>query len=80
MPAEMNNEPSLDVRGISCPMNFVRIKIALEYLPPGTVLSVLVDASPMAQDVESSLKDQGYEVLTLVEIDGEATLEVRKKI
>ena len=80
MPTDKNSEHSLDLRGMSCPMNFVHIKIALDALAPGTVLTVLLDGSPTARDVVSSLETQGYEVLSLEENKGEATLRVRKKI
>ena len=80
MPTQMNSVHSLDLRGMSCPMNFVRIKIALEPLAPGTVLCVLLDGSPTAGDVEAGLRAQGYEVLSLEESEGEAVLRVRKKI
>ena len=80
MPTDKNSEHSLDLRGMSCPMNFVHIKIALDVLAPGTVLTVLLDGSPTARDVVSSLETQGYEVLSLDENGEEATLRVRRKI
>ena len=80
MPTEMNSEHSLDLRGMSCPMNFVHIKIALDALAPGTILTVLLDGSPTARDVVSSLITQGYEVLSMEENTGEATLRVRRKM
>ncbi|MCE5270390.1 sulfurtransferase TusA family protein [bacterium] len=55
-------EPDLriDLRGEACPMNFVRIKLALDRLAPGKLLLARVDPGPVAADLERSLTAQGY--------------------
>lgn len=55
-------ESFLDLTGVACPMNFVRIKIALDRMPAGTYLRVRVDSGPTLREVRKSLIEQGYEV------------------
>ena len=55
---------SINLRGIKCPLNFVKTKLALEKLPVGAILEVWIDAdSESAINVPSSLSQEGHEVL-----------------
>ena len=60
-------ENFLDLSGVACPMNFVRIKIALDRMPAGTYLRVRVDSGPTLREVRKSLREQGYEVSDCIE-------------
>lgn len=62
---------SLDLRGIACPMNFVRTKLALEELAAGQVLEVVLDAGEPVRNVPRSVKAEGHRILA-VEKMGEA--------
>ncbi|WAS06578.1 sulfurtransferase TusA family protein [Synechococcus sp. C9] len=55
--------PPLDLRGTPCPLNFVRTRLKLEQLPPGTALEVWLDGGEPIQQVPDSLRQQGYEIL-----------------
>ena len=55
----------LDLAGISCPMNFVRIKIALSQLPPGEKIRARLDSGAAAADLKHTLAEQGCHVLGL---------------
>lgn len=57
-------ERDADLRGVPCPMNFVKAKIALEDLPVGGLLRVLLDDGEPIRNVPDSLASQGHEVLT----------------
>ncbi|MHB0912746.1 MAG: sulfurtransferase TusA family protein [Armatimonadota bacterium] len=59
----------LDLRGVACPMNFVRAKIGLEEVEIGGVLDVLLDGGEPVRNVPASFADQGQEVLSVVEED-----------
>ncbi len=45
----------LDLRGVLCPFNFVKIKIELEQMASGEYLSVLLDQGEPAKNVKRSL-------------------------
>jgi tRNA 2-thiouridine synthesizing protein A len=53
----------LDLRGEVCPYTFLKARLALETLPAGTVLRVLVDNEASARDVPRSLAAAGHAVL-----------------
>ena len=57
----------LDLRGVPCPLNFVRTKLALEQLAVGDRLDVWIDAGEPVQQVPSSLTVCGHQVLELAE-------------
>lgn len=52
----------LDLRGTPCPINFVRTKLRLEQLPPGTLLEVWIDPGEPVEQVPDSLTMAGYQV------------------
>ncbi len=56
-------DAQLDLRGTPCPINFVRTKLRLEQMPPGSVLEVWLDAGEPIEQVPDSLKMEGYQIL-----------------
>jgi tRNA 2-thiouridine synthesizing protein A len=53
----------LDLRGEVCPYTFLKARLALEALPPGALLRVVVDNETSARDVPRSLAAAGHVVL-----------------
>jgi TusA-related sulfurtransferase len=53
----------LDLRGEVCPYTFLKARLALESLPEGGVLRVVVDNVTSARDVPRSLAAAGHAVL-----------------
>ena len=66
----------LDLRGTSCPMNFIKIKIFLEQHGMGYSVLAVVDSDPVATDISESLKSQGFHVLTRIDKDEYSELTV----
>lgn len=60
----------LDLRGEVCPYTFVRTRLALEEMPIGAILAVLVDHEPAGRNIPKSAREWGQEV-TSVEPAGE---------
>ena len=56
-------DAQLDLRGTPCPINFVRTKLRLEQMAPGSVLEVWLDAGEPIEQVPDSLKMEGYQIL-----------------
>ena len=52
----------LDLRGVVCPMNWVKAKLALEELNPGDVLTLKLDPGEAIESVPSSARDDGHTV------------------
>ncbi len=77
--AETAADQELDIRGITCPITFVKSKLKLETMGSGQVLKILIDYQPSAVNVPRSLENEGHEILSLTEADGPLwTLVVRK--
>lgn len=70
----------LNIKGEVCPYTFVKSKLALEKLPPGAVLSVIVDHEPAIENVPRSMENEGHEVLGVEKInDTDFRILIRKK-
>ena len=63
-------DAQLDLRGTPCPINFVRTKLRLEQIPPGSLLEVWLDPGEPVEQVPDSLKMEGYQIKALNEQDG----------
>ncbi|MDX1917809.1 MAG: sulfurtransferase TusA family protein [Candidatus Caenarcaniphilales bacterium] len=63
--------PDFDFRGTPCPLNYIKAKLALEKLTPGTEATVWIDRGEAEESVPRSLKEEGYMILeTSSEFDG----------
>jgi TusA-related sulfurtransferase len=67
----------LDLRGTPCPINFVRTKLQLEKMAPGTLLEVWLDAGEPVEQVPDSLTMAGYAVEHLEDCTEYFALQVR---
>ena len=69
---------TIDLRGVCCPTNFVKAKLALELLETGETVQFLLDDGEPVKNVPRSLKDEGHKLLSLQESDGYYTLTLEK--
>ena len=67
-----------DFRGVVCPLNYVKTKMALEQLKPGQTLSVLLDANGARNVPDSATKD-GHEVVSITPEGSASRILIRKK-
>jgi tRNA 2-thiouridine synthesizing protein A len=74
-PGDAAPDATVDLRGEICPFTFVRTKLALEALPIGGVLRVVVDHAPAAGNIPRSAAEWGQEVLGVRALD-EARWEI----
>ena len=70
----------LDLRGTPCPINFVRTKLRLQQMSPGSLLEVWLDGGEPIEQVPDSLKMEGYQLEALNERDGFFSLLVRRPV
>ncbi|MGK7345507.1 MAG: sulfurtransferase TusA family protein [Candidatus Nitrospinota bacterium M3_3B_026] len=69
----------LDLSGVRCPFNYVRIKVRLEELPKGARLEAVLDDGAPVENVPRSLENDGHEILSLeVMENGQYLLLVEK--
>ena len=69
----------IDLRGVSCPTNFVKAKLALEALENGVAVQILLDDGEPVKNVPRSLKADGHKLIGLKQTDeGHYILEMEK--
>ncbi|MHC4726909.1 MAG: sulfurtransferase TusA family protein [Planctomycetota bacterium] len=76
--AEANNHV-VDLRGIACPLNFVKAKLEIEKLSIGEILEVLLDSGEPSRNTPASLTEQGQEVLEVKNVGDYSCVKVRRK-
>jgi sulfite reductase (ferredoxin) len=69
---------SIDLLGVKCPFNYVKTKIKLETMAPGSILEVLLDSGEPSENVPRSIKNDGHQVISLTEENGHYKLTVAK--
>ena len=69
----------IDLRGVSCPANFVKAKLALEDLDNGTTVRILLDDGEPVKNLPRSLKADGHRLIGLKQAEeGHYVLELEK--
>ena len=64
--------PVYDLRGVACPMNYVKTKLKLEMMDAGEQLEVWLDAGEPIKNVPLSLKNDGHKLLLQEPLEAEA--------
>lgn len=68
----------IDVSGTTCPMTFVRLKVALEGLSPGEVLEAVLSPEGHPDEIPPSVREEGHEVLSLKPSGNRVVIRIRK--
>ncbi|MBI5469536.1 MAG: sulfurtransferase TusA family protein [Deltaproteobacteria bacterium] len=76
--SDIKPNASIDLRGVMCPINFVKTKLKLETLDAGEVLEVILDSGEPIQNVPKSIKEEGHKILEVKREDGYFRLKVQK--
>ena len=69
---------NLDLRGVICPVNFVKTKLKLEEMNIGEILEVLIDAGEPIANVPRSIKEEGHKIIKVEKIDSHFRLLIEK--
>jgi tRNA 2-thiouridine synthesizing protein A len=65
----MNELKKLDLKGVACPMNFVKTKLKLEEMQNGEMLEIILDEGEPIQMVPRSVKEEGHQIIKVEKID-----------
>lgn len=57
------SDETLDLRGVLCPINFVKTKLKLEEMTVGQVLEVVLDDGEPMRNVPRSVKAEGHKII-----------------
>ena len=77
--ADFKIDDTVDITDVVCPTTFVKAKIALEELEEGEILLVKMNDGEPVQNVPRSIKEEGHQILKLIDNDdGTYNLIVKK--
>ena len=68
-----------DLRGVLCPMNFVKTKLALAALSVGQRLRVLLDDGPAIHNVPRSVTEEGHRIVEQIKHDDHWAVLIEKR-
>lgn len=75
---EKKPEAYLDLRGVVCPINFVKTKLKLEEMDTGQVLEVIIDAGEPIANVPRSIKEEGHKIIKVDKVEDYFRLLIEK--
>jgi TusA-related sulfurtransferase len=79
-PEETTHDSEIDITRETCPMTFVRTRLALDRMQPGQVLRVVLKGEEPRRNVPRTATEQGHTVLAQnPQPDGSVVLLIRKK-
>ena len=68
-----------DLRGVGCPMNLVKTKVAFAKMQSGQILGLILDSGPPINNVPRAVVREGHEVLLQEQLeDGTWSVLIRK--
>ncbi len=78
----MDNEKydrNIDIRGLVCPMTFVKAKLAIEDMAPGEILEIVLDYEEASRSIPKSMEAHDHEVMKVEKVnDTDWVLLIRK--
>lgn len=71
---------TLDLSGVECPMNFVKVKVRLSKMKIREYLKVILDDGEPVKNVPTSLDMEGQEIISLNKLkNGQFEMIVKKR-
>jgi len=68
----------INLKGVPCPLNFVKTKLKLETMGTGEVLEVELDDGEPITNVTASVKEEGHQILKVEKADEYWKLLIKK--
>lgn len=77
--SEQGVNSSLNLTGVKCPLNFVKIKLRLEHIEDGRNLEVIIDDGEPMQNVPRAIKEEGHKIIKVEKgLDNSFKLLIKK--
>ncbi|GJQ22463.1 MAG: sulfurtransferase TusA family protein [Planctomycetia bacterium] len=71
-------DDKIDLRGVLCPINFVKTKLKLEMMDSGQVLEVMLDDGEPIRSVPKSVKEEGHKIVQVENLGNAYRLLIKK--
>ena len=78
-PEAISPDVKKDFRGVMCPMNFVKTKIALTPMLSGQILEILLDDGAPIENVPGSVKNEDHTILSTEKVENYWKVLIKKK-
>jgi len=75
---EIIPDDKIDLRGVLCPINFVKTKLKLEMLETGQILEAILDDGEPMRSVPKSVKEEGHKIIKVEGLDGSYRILIKK--
>ncbi len=75
---KLTADDQIDLRGVLCPINFVKTKLKLEMMDSGQILEVLLDDGEPIRSVPRSVKEEGHKIVKVEKTEGSYRLLIKK--
>lgn len=75
---KITSDITLDLRGIDCPLNFVKTKIQLDKMQSGQKLEVFLDAGEAIESVPLSVTEEGHIILKIKSVENYFKVLIQK--
>ena len=71
-------DDKIDLRGVLCPINFVKTKLKLEMMDSGQILEVILDDGEPIRSVPRSVKEEGHKIVKVENMENAYRLLIKK--
>lgn len=75
---EIEDNEKLDLRGVACPMNFVKTKLKLEEMQSGQILEIILEDGEPIRNVPRSVKEEGHQIIKVEKTENIFKLFIKK--
>ena len=73
-------DDTVDITDKVCPLTFVKAKVAIDELEDGEVIAIRMNDGEPVQNVPRSIKEEGNQILKLVNIEDGTYILIVKKV
>ena len=72
-------DSSINLRGVKCPINFVKIKLKLEGMQDGKILEIIIDDGEPVQNIPRAIKEEGHTIMKVEQLsDSSLSILIKK--
>ncbi len=71
-------DEKIDLRGVLCPINFVKTKLKLEMMESDQILEVILDDGEPMRNVPRSVKEDGHKIVNVEQFEDGFKIFIKK--
>lgn len=75
---EIKIDQRIDLRGICCPINYVKTKLKLEEMEKDEILEIILDDGEPIRNVPRSVKEDGHKIIKVEKLENSFKILIRK--